>query len=199
MPWLAAAQERRRWDRLGTPESRARRAPGSLCLQGGSRRGKAPARSKEEKGCGPREAKSARRPFPAAPPATVRTATHGRRTHPPSLCKPGLPHSASSPDRSPLGEVVTIAVAVAKASDTTAAAAPSRPRPSLCSRLLLQQAPSYPRGLETRNHFLQEWSGPTPSGPSHGVRLPPNLLSRRSSSFEPRPDCSSGLSRSLCC
>lgn len=113
----------------------------------------------------PEKPKSARRPFPAAPPATVRTATHGQRTHPPSLCRPGLPHSARSLDRSPLREVFTIAVAVAKASDTTAAAAPARPRPWLCSRLLLQQAPSYPRGPETRNHFLPEWSGPTPLAP----------------------------------
>lgn len=158
----------------------------------------APALSEGRRDAVPGEAKSTRRPLPAAPPATLRTATHGQRTHPQSLCRPGLPHSARSPDRSPLREVVTIAVAVAKASDTTTAAAPSRPRPLLCSRLLLQQAPSYPRGPKTRIHFLPEWSGPTPSGPAHSAHLRPNLLSRRSSGFKPRPDCFCGLSIALC-
>lgn len=142
----------------------------------------------------PGEAKSARCPFPTAPPAIVRTAAHGRRTHPPSLEGPGF-LTLPAPTTAHLSEKSSLSPE------------PPTPQPPLISHGLAPRSapasysnehPALPAGPRPGTTSFRNGLVPTPSGPAHSVRLPPNLLSRRSSGFEPRPACSNGLSRVLC-
>lgn len=184
---------------------RAKRArQGSLSLEGRQplREGAGPSvnRRRDEV---PGEAKSARSPVPAR----HRENRHSWAKDTPSLLpRLGLPHSAHSPDRSPLREVVTRARRC-RCRRRRSLRRYSRRRCccSLTASPVAQLPPPAPTSTQlspragTRNHFLPEWSGPNPLWPR--PQCPPpaqTCLQGGEARVQPRPDGARGLSSALC-